>query len=112
MFVSDEGIEDGGDLLLGDGSHEAVHHFSALEEKERRDVADAELHGSFIGIVDVALGHDHATFVFGLDLVHGGGEHAAGAAPGSPEINHHGQVTCQDVGNVGIGYYFCHSISY
>ena len=80
-MVLDKRVEDGSDLLLGNGPDKAVHHLSALEEKEGGDVADTELHGNLVSIVDIALGDDYAAFIFGGDTVDGGGEHAAGAAP-------------------------------
>ena len=80
-----------------------VNNFAVLEDDDGRNAADAELGGDFVGFVAVVL-DDLSTAVKGFSsLFEARGEHAAGAAPGSPEVNENRQFGLDDGGfEVGV----------
>ena len=79
----DQGLE-GGLALHAD---QAVDFLAVLEEDERGDAHHAQRDGGVGVFVDVELAEGHAARVLlGQRFEHGRG-HAAGAAPGSPEVD-------------------------
>ena len=74
------------DLRLGDGADDTVDQLAALEEEQRRDIADAELHRDIRALIDIAFDNVYLALIFLGHLVDDGRDHAAGAAPGGPEV--------------------------
>ena len=88
----DELVDDRLDLGFGLRAHEAVDRLAVDEGIDGGQRLDAELLGDggvlvrvHLGEADLALGRAH-------HLLDDGGELAAGAAPGRPEIDQHGAV--------------------
>ena len=80
-----------------------VNNFALLEDDDGRDAADAQLGGDFVGFVAVVL-DDLSTAVKGVgSLFEARGEHTAGTAPGSPEVDENRQFVLDDSGfEVGV----------
>src|SRR3954454_8583563 len=80
------------DLGRRAGPHRARHLASALEDGHGGDRLDAVLLPRRAIDVGVDLDHQQLSGVAGRHLLHLRGHHAAGAAPGGPEIDEHGQA--------------------
>src|SRR5215204_6425166 len=76
-------------VLVGQAD-DLLHQLSALEQKKRRNPADAEAHRRRRVLVDVHLGDHHLAVVIVGQLVYGRREAAAGTTPFRPEINQDG----------------------
>src|SRR5262245_2779756 len=76
------------ELLLRRGADLARGQLAALEDHQRRDRLDAVLGGGVRVLVDVELDDLHLAVERSRDLLEGGGDHPAGAAPFGPEVHH------------------------
>ena len=76
------------DALTGD--------LAVLEHEQRGDAHHAELTGELGLVVHVDLA-DLDVGILVRDLIHNGGEHLAGAAPGRPEVHQNGLVRLQNL---------------
>ena len=59
----------------------------ALDEHDRRNVADHELAHDVVVVIHVALADDRTAFVFAGQLVDDRADHAAGTAPFRPKVD-------------------------
>src|SRR5690606_35651340 len=80
----------GGQGRLRRSANLDVGHFTAFEDGERRDRADAELRGEFRIFVDVQLRDLHLAGEFVRDFLKAWTDHLARAAPLCPEIHNDG----------------------
>lgn len=78
------------------GAHGAGNGLAALHDDERRDRLNAELAGEQGLGVGVTLAHLELAGVLIGNLGNDGGDDAARAAPGGPEVNEHGHVGIED----------------
>src|SRR5262245_10213248 len=76
------------ELLLRRGADLARGQLAALEDHQRRDRLNAVLGGGVRVLVDVELDDLHLAIERSRDLLEGGGDHPAGAAPFGPEVHH------------------------
>ncbi len=83
----DRRVEVAQEITLGAHTDETVDHFAITENMQRGYRADVVLGGKFGMSVDIDFRDDGATFAFGGDFVERWLHHAAGAAPGRPEID-------------------------
>ena len=74
-------------LLLADHADVTIHKFTVLDEDQRGDVHDAELHGDVAVFVGVAFADHGFALKFGGNLLHDGSDAPARTAPCRPEIN-------------------------
>src|SRR3990170_1796370 len=77
-------------VSLGPEAYDLVDRLSALEHQQGGNTADAVPGGGLHVIVGVELHELHLPVVLSRQLFHQGGDHAAGAAPGCPEVHEHG----------------------
>src|SRR5581483_6194056 len=84
--------------VLADVADDLLLHLAALDDQQGGDAANVVTHGSSAVTVNVHLGNLNLIFVGIGDFVDDGRESAAGAAPGSPEIDEHGLVGLEHVG--------------
>ena len=68
-------------------SHNSVNFLAALEHHQRGDAADPVLAGDVGVLVGIELEDFDLAFEFLGNLVNNWSHHAAGATPGSPEVN-------------------------
>ena len=74
------------ELVLGGEADDAVELAAAVEHDQGRDARDPVVdHGLFI-LVSIHFEEEHRVAIFMAELFDYGADHAAGAAPGSPEI--------------------------
>ena len=79
-----------------------------LEEDHGRDREDFVLSGGLLVLVDVDA-DDLEVVALGVDLLEDRMDDAAGAAPGSPEVDEHGPLGLEDLGlEVGV----CHVVEF
>ena len=90
-------VDERGELRLRHRTHFRCLDRAALEQHQRRDATHVVLRRDAGILVDVDLRDRDLVFVLGRDLVEDRGNHLAGAAPFSPEIEQHGLVGFQDV---------------
>ena len=82
---------------LGLQAHALVGDGAILEHHQGGDAHYAELHGQLGVLVDVDLADLHLTSLLLSQLIHDGSHHAAGTAPGCPEIHQNGDIALQDL---------------
>ncbi len=75
---------------LPDDADNPVDLLAVLEDEQRRDAEDVEAAGGGGVLVDVQLGHAHASGHLGGQLVDDRRDHPAGAAPRGPQVDQHG----------------------
>lgn len=80
----------GDDVSFAAHSNRLVTLGAGFEIDERRDAADAELSGNARSVIDIDFGDGEFADILRGDFIHHRAKHAAGSAPGSPEINQHG----------------------
>src|SRR3972149_10101293 len=78
------------EVSLGPEAYDLVGKLTTLEHQQRGDAADAVPGGGLHVIVGVELHELHLPVVLPCQLFYQGGDHAAGAAPGRPEVHDHG----------------------
>ena len=83
---------------FGEGADDLVDRLAVLEKDEGGDAADAVLHGNVGVVVHVDFGDVELAVVFEGEVVDGGGDHFAGAAPFGPEVHEDGEVGAFDLG--------------
>src|SRR6056297_853238 len=90
---------------LGGGAGLVRDDLAVLEDEQRRDAADAQLHGG-VGVgIHVHLGDLHLAVHLGGDLFERGADLLARAAPFGPKIHHDGDIGILHLGIEGvIGY--------
>ena len=74
------------DVLLRVRADDPVHQLAVLEQHQRGNAGDAQPDGHVGVLIHVDLGEGDVGRLRG-QLLHDGGHHAAGAAPGRPEIH-------------------------
>ena len=84
--------------VLGLHTDDAIHLFAVLEEHEHGDGAHTELGGEIGAVVDIDLADFDGVALLGSELLQDGGQHAAGTAPFSPEIDDDGRGRRFDFG--------------
>ena len=90
------------ELLLRVGADDGLDRLAALEEDHRRDREHLEVRRRLLVLVDVQL-HDAQIGALGGDLLEHRRDHAAGAAPGRPEVDEHGGLGLDHLGlEVGV----------
>ncbi|KAG5728914.1 hypothetical protein E4T56_gene8934 [Termitomyces sp. T112] len=102
------GSDRGGDpllqLRLRRRTDLAGGHLAALEDHQGRDRHHAVFGRGLRALVDVELDDLDLVAHRAVDLVEGGGDHAAGAAPFGPEIDDDGAVRLEHFGfEIGVG---------
>ena len=102
--VSEAGLQASNDIVLGGGASDAVYLLTVLQEDERGDVLHAVTSGESASLVYVHLAYLGHAGHLGSDLVNDGGDHAAGAAPCSPEVH---QYRNGGIENLGLEVAFC-----
>ena len=85
-----------GDLAFRHGADDIFHDFAALENHQARDAADTVLDGGVRIVIDVELADLDFAIVLTGDFLDDRGDHAAGSAPDSPEIDQDGDLGLQD----------------
>ncbi len=98
-------LDEGHQLALTHGAGVLTDDFAVLVDEHRRDAANVVFGGDGGIFVHVVLGdHGAAVELFGSSVKRRG-EHAAGAAPGGPEVDEDGLVghVLHGVLKVGIG---------
>src|SRR5712692_4878799 len=84
-------------LLLRHVAHKALRLASVLEEDHRRDRADPEASSGDRIRVHIELHDAELRALFTRDLFEDRGDHAAGAAPGGPEVDEHRLIRLEDL---------------
>ena len=109
-------LEQGAEFLvegsLGGCAYELVDELSILKEEDGWNVAHAELDGDVVVLVDVALAHYDATIIVVGEFADDGTYHAAGAAPGSPEVYNEGQRAREVALKVVVGDCYFHVVCF
>ena len=103
-----------GDHRLGPRADDGLHQLAARVEVQRRDRHDAVVARDLRVLVGVDLDDLDAARVLRRELLEHGGDHAARAAPGRPEVDDDGDLRLEDLGlegGVGDGGGGAHRIS-
>src|SRR6185436_3209621 len=90
------GLDLGLEALLGHRALDALGDLTVAEQQQRRDGHDLVLRGGLDVLVGVEL-DDLQLGPLAGDLLDDRGDHAARAAPGSPEVHQHGLVGLDDL---------------
>ena len=103
-------LDVGLELGLGNGAHGAHGFGAALQQDDGGDGHDAVLEGEFFVFVYIALGYGDDVGHVGCNFIDHGRNHAAGSAPGGPEVNEHGFWVIQHAVEIGGGDFLdcCH----
>ena len=88
-----ERVEEAADLRLRQRADELAHHLAVAEGLHRGDALHLVAAGDAGVLVHVDLDELHLAGALCRDRLEGWTQHAAGAAPGRPEIDHHGQFS-------------------
>ena len=113
QYIAEGGIGYAKELLeKALGTDRAVDHFTVLEEKEGRNIHDPEAHCDVFAVIDVALDDRNLISHLDFNLVEDRGDHAAGAAPDSPEVYDNKLVILEQLVKSGIGCNISHSIRF
>ena len=102
-----------GESGLGNGTNDGVNFLAALEHHQGGDATNPVLAGDVWVLVGIELEDFDLAFEFLGNLVNNRSHHAAGATPGSPEVNQDRNVTLKDIlfkGCVGYSRSAGHSI--
>ena len=110
LSVSEQSIDFLRDFRFRGSAYEFVDKFPVLEEKESRDVADAESHRYLLAFVNIAFGDDCLALVFPGKFFHHRGDCPARTAPCGPEVYHHRFVSIQDLLKIGVSDFHFHDI--
>src|SRR5215212_1223089 len=83
---------------LADESDHLIHELSVFEKQDRRNRANVELRRRLDVRIHVHLRDLRLALVLGGELIENGSNHAAGRAPGRPEIHHGKPLVILDLG--------------
>src|SRR3954452_495299 len=89
-------LELGLEALLRVGADDLLGDLAVAEEDHRRDREDLVLRGGLLVLVDVEL-DDAQVLALARDLLEDRADHAAGAAPGRPEVDEDGRLGLDDL---------------
>ena len=89
-WLGEGAVDLAAELLFGGKAYQAVDFLAVLEDYQGGDAGDAVFDHCVFVFVGVHFGEADCFAVFVAEFFYYGADHAAGAAPGSPEVDYDG----------------------